>query len=122
VEVSPATRLPGEEESELLTKVIGDERERTLPSIPTNEFEIVKDEIVMLLILVTFVVKTTTSPFPTISSLSVTISELVITFIIELCAEDICALKKMYESKMNLTKNFNFFFVYYMSKYAKLIL
>ena len=112
MEVSPATRLPGEEESELLTKVIGDERERTLPSIPTNEFEIVKDEIAMLLILVTFVVKTTTSPFPTISSLSVTISELVITFIIELCAEDIFALKKMYESKMNLTKNFNFFFMF----------
>ena len=49
-----------------------------------NEFEIVKDEIVMLLILVTFVVKTTTSPFPTILSLSVTISEWVTTSIIEL--------------------------------------
>lgn len=100
-------RLPEEEESELPTKVIGDERERMLPSIPTNEFEIVKDEIEMLLILVIFVVKTTTSPFPTILSLSVTISEWVTTSIIELCANVDCVPMTKQTNKKNLMKKFN---------------
>ena len=63
----------------------------------------------ILLIFFTLVVKTTTSPFPTKLLLSVTIFEWVTTLIIELCANDMCAPKKMWISKMNLSKDFNCF-------------
>ena len=68
-------RLPGEEESELPTKVIGELSANAVPSIPKRVLVIVKFEMFMLLMFFTVVVKTITSPDPTELSLSVTTSE-----------------------------------------------